>query len=109
MLGRAAYQTPYLLAEVDGALFFDTRPQPTRHTVLERLLPYAERHIAQGGRLASITRHVLGLYHGRPYARAFRRYLSEHAVGARAGVDVLARAIAIAEGQTSLTAEGATL
>jgi tRNA-dihydrouridine synthase A len=60
-------------------------------------MPYAERHIAAGGRLNNIARHVLGLYHGRPRARAFRRHLSERAPLPQAGVEVLREAIRIAE------------
>jgi tRNA-dihydrouridine synthase A len=56
-------------------------------------------HLAQGGRLNSITRHILGLYHGQPRARQFRRHLSEHGVGEGPGLDVLVGAIAIAEGR----------
>jgi tRNA-dihydrouridine synthase A len=98
-LGRAAYQTPYLLAEVDRTIFGRTGPIPSRASVLEKLVPYAERHIARGGRLNNITRHILGLYHGQPRARAFRRHLSEHAVGRHAAIDVLRDAIAIVEGK----------
>ena len=100
-LGRAAYQNPYLLAEVDGRLFGDAAPLPTRRAVLEQLVPYAERHVRNGGRLNNIVRHILGLYHGRPRARAFRRHLSELAPRQGAGVEVLAEAIRIAEGDAA--------
>ena len=100
-LGRAAYQNPYLLAEVDGRLFGDAAPFPTRRAVLEQLVPYAERHVRNGGRLNNIVRHILGLYHGRPRARAFRRHLSELAPREGAGVEVLLEAIRIAEGDTA--------
>jgi tRNA-dihydrouridine synthase A len=101
-LGRAAYQNPYLLAEVDGRLFGDPAPYPTRRAVLEQLVPYAERHVRHGGRLNNIVRHILGLYHGRPRARAFRRHLSELAPRQGAGVDVLLEAIRIAEGDATV-------
>jgi tRNA-dihydrouridine synthase A len=100
-LGRAAYQNPYLLAEVDGRMFGDAGPMPTRRAVLEQLLPYAEGHVRNGGRLNNIVRHVLGLYHGRPRARAFRRHLSEGATRRGAGVELLAEAIRIAEGDAA--------
>lgn len=99
MLGRAAYQTPYVLAGVDTAFFNSDAPALSRGEVLERLVPYVARHIAAGGRLNSITRHVLGIYHGQPRARQFRRYLSEHGVGEGPGLDVLVDAIAIAQGR----------
>lgn len=98
MLGRAAYQTPYLLAEVDERLFLSALPVPSRDEVLRQLLPYVEQHLEGGGRLNNVTRHILGLYHGRPRARAFRRHLSENAVRDGARSDVLLEAIAIAEG-----------
>jgi tRNA-dihydrouridine synthase A len=103
-LGRAAYQNPYLLAEVDGRLFGDASPPPTRRAVLEQLVPYTERHVRNGGRLNNIVRHILGLYHGRPRARAFRRHLSELAPREGAGVEVLLEAIRIAEGDTATLA-----
>ena len=98
MLGRAAYQTPYILAEVDQRFFGDDRPEISREEALERLIPYCERHLAHGGRLSNITRHILGLYHGQPRARLFRRHLSENAVRAGAGIDVVREAIAIVTG-----------
>ena len=98
MLGRAAYQNPYLLAEVDHQIFGEDTPVPSREEVLEALIPYAGRHVSGGGRLNNITRHILGLYHGRPRGRAFRRHLSEHAVRSGAGADVLEAALEIARG-----------
>lgn len=98
MLGRAAYQDPYLLAEVDSRLFGESSPCGSRRDVLERLVPYAQQHVARGGRLNNVTRHILGLYHGQPRARQFRRHLSENAVRDGAPVDVLAEAVRIAEG-----------
>jgi tRNA-dihydrouridine synthase A len=99
MLGRAAYQTPYILAEVDRVLFGSEGPVLSRGEILESLVPYVRRHLADGGRLNSVMRHTLGLYHGQPRARQFRRHLSEHGVGQGPGLDVLAEAIAIAEGR----------
>lgn len=102
MLGRAAYQNPYLLAQVDRQIFGADTPVPSREDVLEALIPYVERHVAAGGRLNNIARHVLGLYHGRPRGRAFRRHLSEQAVRAGAGADVLAAALDVARGSGRL-------
>lgn len=99
MLGRAAYQTPYILAEMEQALFGGEGALPGRADILRRLVPYAERHIAAGGRLSNVTRHILGLYHGEPRGRLFRRHLSEGAVRADAGVSVLEEAIALVERQ----------
>lgn len=80
MLGREAYHRPYLLAELSKALYPGSGTVPSREAVLGRMERYAAREIASGGRLASITRHMLGLYAGQPGARDYRRTLS---VGAR--------------------------
>lgn len=98
MLGRAAYQNPYLLSRVDREIFGADTPVPSREEVLAALIPYADRHVAGGGRLNNVTRHILGLYHGRPRGRAFRRHLSENAVRAGATSAVIAEAIDIARG-----------
>ena len=100
MLGRAAYQTPFdTLAGVDRLVFGETSDAPSREEIVHALLPYAAGHIARGGRLNNITRHVLGLYHGRPRGRLFRRYLSEHATRSGAGAEVLEHAMLLAEGR----------
>jgi tRNA-dihydrouridine synthase A len=96
MLGRAAYHNPYLLAEADARLFGDHHPVLSRHEVLQAFLPHVERELAQGARLPGISRHILGLFHGVPGGRQWRRHLSEHAVRAGAGVEVLAAAAELA-------------
>lgn len=93
MLGRAAYQNPYLLAQVDRRFFADDRVPLSRHQVIEALLPYVERQLEQGVYLSTITRHILGLFQGLPGARAWRRYLSENAHRRGAGVEVLEAAL----------------
>jgi tRNA-dihydrouridine synthase A len=97
MLGRAAYQTPYLLADVDRRLFGAANAALSRAEIVACLLPYVEAHIARGGRLNNIVRHILGLYHGAPGARAFRRHLSENAPRAGGGAGVLREAVALVE------------
>ena len=99
MLGRAAYQDPFLLAEVDNRIFGDDAPAPSRADVVCALLPYTAQHLARGGRLNNVTRHLLGLYHGRPRARAFRRTLGAAAGRPEAGIEVLIEAMQIAEGE----------
>ncbi len=99
MLGRAAYHDPFILADVDRKVFGEARPSRQRADVISALLPYIDAHIAQGGRLSNVTRHVLGLYHGEPGGRLFRRYLSEHATRAGAAASVLAEARDIVEAQ----------
>lgn len=97
MLGRAAYQNPAILADVDRLIFDAGTESPTRAAALEAMLPYIEQHLERGGRLSNITRHVLGLYHGQPRGKTFRRHLSEGATSADATADVLRDAIAIVE------------
>ncbi len=76
MLGREAYHNPYLLAEVDRALFGGSAAQITRAEALAQLRPYVEAHLRDGGSMHHITRHVLGLGTGFPGARKFRQLLS---------------------------------
>jgi tRNA-dihydrouridine synthase A len=92
MLGRAAYQTPWVLAGVDRQFFSSDRPSPDRSAVLEHMAVYADAHVATGGRLNNVTRHMLGIYHGEPGGRMFRRYIAENAFGDAAGGDVLRQA-----------------
>ena len=95
MLGREAYQNPWMLAQVDEALFGMDSPLKSRDDVILKLLPFAEQHLAQGGQLNHITRHILGLYQGIPGARKFRRHLSENAYKKEAGIRILAEAYAL--------------
>jgi tRNA-dihydrouridine synthase A len=107
MLGRAAYQDPYLLAEVDQSLFGASEAVPSRLDVLDSFMPYAEEELARGVRLNQMTRHILGLFHGQPRARAFRRLLAENAHRDGAGLDVLkaARDVAAGESRRAIAAE----
>ncbi len=92
MVGREAYQNPWLLAEVDPLLFGMDKPVKSRDDVIEALLLYVEQQIARGAQLNHITRHILGLYQGVPGARKFRRHLSENAYKKTAGPEVLREA-----------------
>ena len=76
MVGREAYHNPYLLAEVDRRFYQDDSPVRSRIEVLQALRPYIAAHIAQGGAMHHVTRHILGLFQGLPGARHFRRRLS---------------------------------
>jgi tRNA-dihydrouridine synthase A len=78
MLGRAAYQEPWTLADVDRRFYSASAEGLSRHDIVERLIPYIEREMAGGTPLNSITRHILGLFNGLPGARAWRRHLSEN-------------------------------
>ena len=91
MLGRAAYHDPYLLAQVESALYGE--PLPSREAVLAHLRPYVEAELARGTAIKHITRHLLGLYQGQPGARSFRRVLSEGAHLPQAGWSLLEQAL----------------
>jgi tRNA-dihydrouridine synthase A len=93
MVGREAYQNPYLLAAVDQHLFGVQKTTPTRSEVIAQLIPYIQQQLQTGVRLNSVTRHVLGLFHGEYGGRAFRRYLSENATKAGADESVLLQAL----------------
>lgn len=96
MLGRAAYRNPAMLAGVDvllsGGIDAALAEQPDYEALIEAMAAYAAKHIASGGRLSHVTRHMTGLFHGRPGARQFRQILSTRAVKADAGADVLREA-----------------
>jgi tRNA-dihydrouridine synthase A len=95
MLGREAYQNPWMLTEVDDVLFGMYKTAKSRDDVIAALLPYTERQLAGGAQLNHITRHILGLYQGVPGARKFRRHLSENAYRKGAGIGVLTEAHAL--------------
>jgi len=89
MIGRAAYHAPSdILLDADRLIFGDERTVSAEE-VVDLMRPYIAAHLAEGGRLHQITRHMLGLFQGRPGARNWRRVLSERAHGADAGLDVL--------------------
>jgi tRNA-dihydrouridine synthase A len=95
MLGRAAYQEPWRLLNVDPLLFGEAPPHATMKDALEAMLPYIERTLSRGTRLHAITRHFVGAFHAVPGARAFRRHLAEQGVKPGAGTEVLRDAIAL--------------
>jgi tRNA-dihydrouridine synthase A len=95
MMGRAAYQEPWRLLQVDQLIYGERAPFESAKYALEAFIPYVERELAQGTRLHSMTRHVLGLFQGVPGARAFRRHIATHAVKPGAGADVLREAVAL--------------
>jgi tRNA-dihydrouridine synthase A len=95
MLGRAAYETPSLLLDVDPRFFGAAAPSRSAHDAVEALRPYIERELASGARLHDITRHLLGLFRGIPGARGFRRHLATEAVKPGAGMPVLRQALTL--------------
>ncbi|MGI9272090.1 MAG: tRNA dihydrouridine(20/20a) synthase DusA [Woeseiaceae bacterium] len=92
MIGRQAYHHPYFLAELENH-FDPGRQLPDRGAVVEQMIPYIERQLAEGERLNRITRHITGLFADQPGARAWRRHLSENAHREGAGIDVVVDAL----------------
>lgn len=94
MIGREAYQNPYLLAEVDQRIFGLDTPVKKRRQIVEEMYPYIEQQLSQGAYLGHITRHMLGLFQNMPGARQWRRYISENAHKAGSGIEVVQAALA---------------
>jgi tRNA-dihydrouridine synthase A len=93
MLGREAYQNPFLLRDVDRELFGLSGNDLSRTQILEQLFPYLETQLHEGVALHHMTRHVLGLFHGQPGGKRFRRYLSENVHKPEASLRILHEAL----------------
>ncbi|MCF6776699.1 tRNA dihydrouridine(20/20a) synthase DusA [Thiotrichales bacterium 19X7-9] len=98
MIGRAAYNTPYLFSDVDQRFYNEHAHIPERMEIMENFFPYVEKELQNGTRLHHITRHILGLFQGIPGARAFRRYLSEHAPTV-SDIEILKNALNLISGE----------
>ena len=98
MLGRAVYDDPFVLAGVDGSFYREGRggaEPPSRRQVVERMLPYLEDRLADGASLHALTRHLLGLFRGRPGGKRWRRHLTEGTQRPLAGPEVVLEALAL--------------
>jgi len=94
MMGREAYQNPYILSEVDNKIFNASSPRKTRIEHLHAYIPYMEAELSKGVPLRHMTRHLLGLFRGKTGGKQFRRHLSENAYKRDADINVLHDAIA---------------
>lgn len=97
MIGREAYKNPYVMATVDRRFFGAAAAAPSRREIVDAMRGFIADHLAAGGALKDVTRHMLGLYHAQPGGRAWRRLLSEQAYKPDAGLDVLDAALARVE------------
>ncbi|MDO9423978.1 MAG: tRNA dihydrouridine(20/20a) synthase DusA [Methylobacter sp.] len=95
MVGREAYHNPYLLADVDRRFYGEPKEPRSRAMIMDLLIPYIQQQLElnDGVRLNSISRHILGLFHGEPGARAWRRHLSENVCKPGAGINVILEAL----------------
>lgn len=104
MLGRTAYQNPSILAEVDCRIYGAGGARPEMADVVEMMATHIDRHVAEGGRASHVTRHMVGLFAGRPGARQWRRILSEQATKPGANGDALRSTLSVIEGEGALAA-----
>ena len=104
MLGRAAYHDTALLGGADANVYGDAPEAPDWNRVRDAMMEHAARHIASGGRLIHVTRHMTGLFQGVPGARRYRQVLSSGASVRGAGPQIIAEAFAAVEHHENLTA-----
>lgn len=93
MMGREAYHNPYILADVDRRFFGAVSDPLSRHAIVALLIPYIQEQLKTGARLNSVSRHILGLFHGEPGARAWRRTISENVSKSGADENVILEAL----------------
>ena len=93
MVGREAYHNPYLLADVDRRFYGAVNDSLSRQAIVALLMPYVQVQLKVGVRLNSISRHILGLFHGEPGARGWRRYISENVSKSGADEQVILEAL----------------
>ena len=77
MIGRAIYQNPYFLVDIEKEIF-NVKNNPSREEILEQLLKYLEKEVKLGSKVNHIMRHTVGLYHGQPGSKKWKRYLSDN-------------------------------
>jgi tRNA-dihydrouridine synthase A len=93
MVGRAAYENPYLFAQIDREIYGDNAILLTRQEVIEKMLPYIDNWVSSGLKLNSISRHLLNLFTRQPGTKAWKRYISEHAHLPNADAATIAKAL----------------
>lgn len=93
MMGREAYHNPYILADVDRRFFADPQEPKSRLEIVMLLIPYIQQQLKIDARLNDISRHILGLFHGEPGARSWRRYISENVSKPNANENVILDAL----------------
>jgi tRNA-dihydrouridine synthase A len=97
MIGRAAYDQPYLFAAADSQVFASPMPIRDRNTIVQAMLPYIDHWVSRGTKLHSLTRHMLQLFHGQPGSRAWKRHLTEKSAQPGAGIEIVIEALNFTE------------
>ncbi|ANV83569.1 tRNA dihydrouridine synthase DusA [Picosynechococcus sp. PCC 7003] len=95
MVGRAAYDNPYLFATVDRDIYGEAVQPKSRHEIVESMLPYIERSTKAGVKLHSISRHMLSLFLGQPGTKAWKRFITEEGRGTTVGREIIEQALAL--------------
>ena len=98
MIGREVYQNPWILNSVDELFYACPANDRSRFDIVQAYLPYVAEQLSQGVPLQHMTRHILGIFHGMPGGKAFRRHLSENAYKKEASINVLEDALALVAG-----------
>jgi tRNA-dihydrouridine synthase A len=93
MIGRAAYENPYLLATVDRDFYGDPVTPPTRREAIEKMIPYIDEWVSKGYKLHTISKHLLQLFAGQPGTKAWKRYISENSHRSNADSSVIRQAL----------------
>lgn len=93
MIGREAYTNPFILSAVDNVIFKTDSKKLSRVEIVERLIPYIEKHLSNDGKLQHITRHILGLFHAQPNGKLWRRHLSEQVTKPGATIAIVKQAL----------------
>ncbi|MDV7339237.1 tRNA dihydrouridine(20/20a) synthase DusA [Terasakiella sp. A23] len=105
MIGRAAYETPYVMANADQVIFGQDKPVIDRFKALENFIPYVEKQVANDVYVRHMAKHLFGLFQGLRGAKAWRRYLSEHMFLNDAQADIITQAAALVEAQNKTFTE----
>lgn len=105
MVGREAYNNPWILSDVDSRLFGEQDAFTNRVQALESFVPFVEQRLKNGERLSHLTRHIMGIFLGQPGGKQFRRYLSEQGHKKDASIDVLKQAIDLVNEQLTRAKE----
>jgi len=104
MVGREAYHNPYILAEVDQLYYGADKAKISRHDAVKNFMPYIEEQLSKDVYLSHISRHILGIFHGQPGARQFRRYISENAHKRGSGIEVIEKALSLVPSEAEVEA-----